>query len=134
LIDEAHMRTTVAAVISGAAAAALPWVAAVGQVVLNRGYEAGDLAPFGFWSALYGLGMVGVSWLLVEITLDLSPPTRYLIGTLIGLATALACTVLISVVLGPWMGGFGFPVLSFWALGGVVALWLAVRLTTEVPV
>ena len=125
------MRSTTAAVISGAIAAIVPLGLATGQVVLNRGFEAGDLVPFGIWSAPFGVIVAVLSWLLVEITLDLPQQPRYVAGAVVGVGAGWAYTILVAVFLGLWMGAWGFPVLLYWAFGGIVALSLAVRLTVE---
>src|SRR5437867_2956871 len=100
------MQSWIVALIAGTAAFALPWGLAAAKVALDRGFEAGDLAPFGFWSALYGFAMAAISWLLVEITLDMSPRPRYIAGAVVGVLAALLFTVVVAVALGPLMGGF----------------------------
>jgi hypothetical protein len=126
------MRTTPAAVASGVVAAIIPVAAAAVKVALDHGFEGRDLKPFTVWSGLFGLLMMAVSWLVVEITLDVRQPARYVVAAVVGPLTALAFTMFVLAVLGPWIGGFGFPILAFWALGGVAALWLAVRWTRDV--
>jgi hypothetical protein len=126
------MRIKLAALSSGGVASVLPVCAAASKVALDQGFEAGDLIPFGIWSAMFGMVMIGVGWLLVEITLDVHQRWPYLAASIVAPLIAVLFTMFVALVLGPWIGGFGFPILGFWVLGGVVGLCLAVHWTRDV--
>jgi hypothetical protein len=122
---------SVAAGVSGVAAAIVSWGLAGCQVILDRGFEAGDLAPFAFWSGLFGVVTVGVSRALSAVRSHVGLTARYFIGVVAGAFAAVGFTVFVSASLGPWVGGFGFPILTYWAIGGVAGQCLAVRMTQD---
>jgi hypothetical protein len=121
----------VAALFAGIGAAVVPWGLAACQVILQRGFEAGDLAPFAFWCAFFGVGTFGVSWALLVLTPGLGLRARHVIGVVAGLLGAFGFTALVAAILGPWIGAFGFPILLYWAIGGVAGQCLAVRMTED---
>jgi hypothetical protein len=116
---------------AGIAAAVVAWGLAASQVILQRGFEAGDLAPFAFWSGLFGLGIAGLSRFLLALTAEVPITARHLIGAAAGVLAAFGFTALVAAALGPWVGGFGFPILLYWAIGGVAGQCLAVRMTED---
>lgn len=121
-----------AAVVAGITATVVSFALAVCQVILERGFEAGDLIPFAFWSVLFGVGTAGVARaLLLVVTPGLGLGFRHLLGTIAGALAALGFLAFVAAVLGPWMGAFGFPILLYWAIGGAAGQCLAVRMTED---
>lgn len=120
-----------AAVVAGITATVVSLVLAACQVILERGFEAGDLIPFAFWSVLFGAGTAGVARALLVVTPGLGLGVRHFLGAIAGALTALGFLAFVAAVLGPWIGAFGFPILLYWVIGGVAAQCLAVRMTED---
>ncbi len=91
---------------------------AVAQVILNRGFGAGDLLPLFLWSLPFAVIIALGKKKLMDSLRQLSLPLRYVLSVTVGIAGGVLWTYVVAFFLGAWFGAFSFPVLSCWIAGG----------------
>lgn len=106
--------------------AVVSWLLAAGYVGFNHGFGSGDLPGFALWSALAGTAAYPCLHLFRTRTLAWRSGIAYATALALGTAYALAWTSVVSLVLGPWIMAFSFPVFACWLVGAVCAFLLCV--------
>jgi hypothetical protein len=99
--------------------AVVSWTVALAHVARNYWFDAGDLRPFAFWCVVAGVLAYPALRTLKRRTARAGSLLLLCIASLAGLVFAVAWTFLVALVLGGWMGAFGFPVLLCWIVGSV---------------
>lgn len=101
---------------------------AIGYVISNHGFGAGDLYAMGIWSLPLG-GIVRLAMCQAAPRLRAARPrTRHAVLALLGGVLGYLWTAAVALTLGSWFLLFSFPVLFCWIAGGVLgggaAAWL----------
>jgi hypothetical protein len=107
------------AVASCALLAVVSWGVAFAYVARNEWFDVHDLRPFAFWCILAGaVAYPTVRWIQRWAA---SSRTGAILGvaSVTGVAFGIAWTFVVMLILGGWIGGFGFPVLLCWITGSV---------------
>lgn len=113
-MNDAIVRISVATVTGSALAVA--WVLA------RRGFGLYDLAPFGFWTILFGVWMAWIARVFHDVLERPAGWSRHAGIAVLGVAGALVWTMAMFWMMGPWMMAFSLPIGALWAAAGIVAL------------
>jgi hypothetical protein len=113
-LSELALRVAVA----GAASEGL----AILWVCVRRGYGAPDLLPFALWSLLFGLWMGACARAFRDVIRRPYGLPRTGAVSALGLACALAWTMIVIWVFGPWVTALNLPASWLWACAGIAAL------------
>ncbi len=98
---------------------------AVVYVIKNNGSGSGDLSGFLFWSCFAGLLAYPFLRLFSRWCTNRSLISAYIVGAIVASIYVVCWTYLVSMILGPWMMAFSFPVFICW-LGGSMSAFLLV--------
>lgn len=105
-------------------------------VALARGFGAGDLIPFAFWTLLLSL-TIGIGTLpLARLTRGWIPGVRLGVAGLYGLYAVIFWEYVTSWYLGDWIRAFSFSTFIPWmiaGLSGILGSFLIVPVLDEVP-
>jgi hypothetical protein len=113
-VNDAIVRVSVATVTG--AALAVAWV------IARRGFGLYDLAPFAFWTILFGAWIAWVARRFRDVIERPPGWPRHAGVAVLGVTAALVWTMAMFWLLGPWMMAFSLPVGALWAVAGIVAL------------
>jgi hypothetical protein len=100
--------------------AAVSWAVALVDVARDYWFGAADLRPFAFWCLLAAAFAHPAMRSLQRRTARARNLVLVSVASLAGLAFGVAWTYLVALILGGWIGAFGFPVLLCWIVGSVV--------------
>ncbi len=91
-------------------------------VLVRRGFGAHDLVPFALWSLPFGLWMGVLARAFRDVVQRPYGLPRLASVAALGLAGALAWTMVVTWLFGPWVMAFNVPVAWLWACAGIAAL------------
>jgi hypothetical protein len=100
--------------------AVVSWAVALVDVARDYWFGAGDLRPFAFWCLLAAAFAYPAMRSLQRYAARVRNVVLVSVASLAGLAFGVAWTFLVALILGGWIGAFGFPVLLCWIVGSVV--------------
>ncbi len=100
--------------------AVVSWVVALVAVARHSWFSAGDLHPFAFWCLLAAAFAYPAMRTLQRGTAGAGNLTLLSAASVAGLSFGVVWTFLVALVMGGWIGAFGFPVLLCWIVGSVV--------------
>lgn len=101
---------------------------AVGYVAFNDWFGANDVYPFAYWSLVMSLPAFPVVYLFDRWTRAWSAILAFIAAIAFGTVAGLASTVVVAVILGPWINAFSFPVFYCWLTGALACLTTCVVL------
>jgi hypothetical protein len=113
-VNDAVLRVAVATVTGVALAVA--WVLA------RRGFGLYDLAPFAFWTMLFGAWMAWVARRFRDVIERPPGWSRHAGVAAVGAVGALVWTMVVFWTFGPWMMSFNLPIGALWAVAGIVTM------------
>lgn len=90
--------------------------------VANRGFDEGDIPALAFWTSGLCVLVLFVGLGLQRFLLNRPAGIRRLTAASAGIGLGFGWTIMVATALGPWFGGFGFPVLLLWMIGAALGL------------
>lgn len=101
------------------------------EIILNGGFGIRDLIPFTFLTLLFTIGIGVVSLALIIPYAFIPRWLTYLLAVILGIMCSFVWTMTVSILLGPWVRAFSFPILPPWLAGGISGLFASAGLTSK---
>jgi hypothetical protein len=95
-------------------------------VIKNGGFGSGDLWAFFFWSVIAGLISFPFLALFSKLSTNKSKVVSYALACILGPAYSYFWTWIMSLVFGPMLLAFSFPIFACWTFGSTFAFLMMV--------